>query len=52
MENKVDINVANCVCVIKVTGIHKRPDDSHELLHMAGSVAKKHGCSRFMFDMR
>jgi hypothetical protein len=52
MERKVDVNVASGICVIKVTGTHRRPDDSHELLHIAGLIAKEHGCSRFLFDMR
>ena len=38
--------------MIKVTGTHRRPQDSHELLRIAGSNAKKHKCSHFLFDMR
>jgi hypothetical protein len=40
------------VCTIAVTGPHKRPDDSHELLCVAAAAAEEHGCSRFSFDMR
>jgi hypothetical protein len=40
------------VCVITGTGMLKRPQDSLELLRIAGAYAVKHHCSRFLFDMR
>ena len=52
MEKKVDIDVNSGLCVIKVTGILKRPQDSHELLRIAGVAAKEHGCTHFLFDIR
>jgi len=40
------------VCVINVSGIHKRPEDSQALLRIAGAFAQAHRCSSFLFDMR
>ena len=52
MEKKVDFDGTSGICVITVTGTHKRSEDSYELLRIAGAAAKEHGCSRFLFDMR
>jgi hypothetical protein len=52
MKYTVEFDISSGVCVIQVSGVHKRPGDSHELLRIAGAVAEEYGCSRFMFDMR
>ena len=52
MEYTVEHDTSSGVCVIHVSGIHKRPEDSHKLLRIASACAEEYGCSRFMFDMR
>ena len=52
MKYTIEFDVNSGVCMIQVSGIHKRPEDSHELLRIAGAFAAEHSCSRFMFDMR
>jgi len=52
MEYKVEYDNNSGVCVVQVSGIHKRPQDSQELLRIAGTCAAEHGYSRFLFDMR
>jgi hypothetical protein len=52
MEHTVQLDPALGACVITVTGTHRRPQDSLELLRIAGRQAQEQGCSRFLFDMR
>lgn len=52
MNYRVDFDGDSGVCMIRVVGTHKRPDESHALLRIAGDVAAKQACSRFLFDMR
>ena len=52
MKRTIEFDDNAGICVIKVSGIHKRPEDSLELLRFAGDFAREHDCSRFMFDMR
>jgi hypothetical protein len=52
MEYKVEYDINSDVCVVQVSGVHKRPQESQELLRIAGTFAAEHGCSRFLFDMR
>jgi hypothetical protein len=52
MEYTVEYDTSSGVCVIRVSGTHKRPEDSYKLLRIAGAYAEEYGCSRFMFDMR
>lgn len=52
MEYTSEFNISLGVCVIKVAGVHRRPEDSHELLRVASTFAAEHGCGRFLFDMR
>jgi len=52
MEHTVQHDVDLDACVVKVSGIHKRPEDSLELLRIAGTYAVEHSCTRFLFDMR
>jgi hypothetical protein len=52
MEYSIEHDSKTNVCIIQVSGSHKRPQDSQELLRIAGAFAAKHKCSRFLFDMR
>jgi len=52
MEHTIDININDDICTIKVSGMHKRPDDSFKLLSIAGQTNKENGCTSFIFDMR
>jgi hypothetical protein len=52
MEYTVEYDTSSGVCVIRVSGTHKRPEDSHKLLRIASACAKENGCSRFLFDVR
>jgi len=52
MEYKVEYDINSGVCVVQVSGVHERPQDTQELFRIAGTVAAEHGCSRFLFDMR
>ena len=47
MEYKVEYDNNSGVCVVQVSGIHKRPQDLQELLRIAGTCAAEHGYSRF-----
>jgi hypothetical protein len=38
-------------CVIRVSGEHRRPDDSITLQKLASDIRSKDGCNRFLFDM-
>jgi hypothetical protein len=40
------------ICTVTVTGRIKRPDDSVALQKLAPILRDKHGCSKFVFDMR
>jgi hypothetical protein len=52
MKYKVEYDINSSVCVVRVSGVYQRPQDSQELLRIAGAFAAEHGCSRFLFDMR
>ena len=40
------------VCIVRVSGEHKRPDDSKTLQIFARDFREEHRCSRYLFDMR
>jgi hypothetical protein len=52
MKHTIECDISSGVCAIRVTGPHKRPEDSHELLRIAAATAEVYGCSHFLFDMR
>lgn len=52
MEYKVEHDINSDVYVVRISGIHKRPQDSHKLLRFVGTIAAEHECSKFLFDMR
>lgn len=52
MKYSVHFDEDTGVCLIRVTGPHRRPEDSYELLRIGAAAAKEHGGSRYIFDMR
>ena len=40
------------ICMIHVSGINKRPDDSIILQNVVRDIRSKTGCRKFLFDMR
>lgn len=52
MKYSIKQRSSDDICVIRVEGEHRRPDDSMQLQDVARSYRQKHGCSRFLFDMR
>lgn len=51
MEYTVEYDEANGICTVRVTGKHKRPDDSLALQRFARDFDDERGCKRFLFDM-
>jgi len=40
------------ICIVKVTGQHKRPQDSLVLQQLARKMGEESRCQKFLFDMR
>lgn len=51
MEYTTEFNETNGICTVRVTGIHKRPDDSLTLQQFARDFGDERGCQLFLFDM-
>ncbi|WP_455198858.1 hypothetical protein [Kaarinaea lacus] len=51
MEYTSGFNEKNGICIVRVKGKLKRPDDSFELQHFSRNFGKSHGCNHFLFDM-
>lgn len=51
MEYKYDYDRNSGICTVKVTGEHRRPDDTILLQQFARDFGNEHGCERFLFDM-
>jgi len=51
MEYTTEFNETDGICTVRVTGIHKRPDDSVILQQFARDFGDERGCQRFLFDM-
>lgn len=51
MKYTFKFNEAKGICMVHVTGQHKRPDDSMALQKLARDLGNEHGCQRFLFDM-
>lgn len=51
MEYTTEFNDTKEICTVRVTGRHKRPDDSMLLQQLALDIGDEHGCQRFLFDM-
>ena len=52
MKYNLDHNKDMDICIIRVWGAHKRPDDSMELQGVARDYKAENGCSKYLFDMR
>jgi hypothetical protein len=52
MKYSLDHNKNMDICIIRVWGAHKRPDDSMELQRVASDFKAENGCSKYLFDMR
>ena len=51
MEYTTEFDLTGEVCTVRVTGRHKRPQDSLVLQQLARDIGEKRGCQRFLFDM-
>ena len=51
MEYTTEFDEASGICIVRVTGVHRRPDDSIVLQQFAREFGKDRGCFRFLFDM-
>ena len=52
MKYDVDHCADSGICIVTVSGEHKRPEDSKILQQVALDYCTKQQCSRFLFDMR
>lgn len=52
MEYTIEHEQPYAVCVVRVTGEHKRPGDSIVLQEVARKIRSETGCKRFLYDMR
>lgn len=51
MEYTIDFDESRGICTVRVTGRHKRPQDSLVLQQLAREYGDKYGCQKFLFDM-
>ena len=51
MEYTIEFDEANGICIIRVTGKHRRPKDSMALQELARDFINERGCFRFLIDM-
>ena len=51
MEYTIDFDISRGICAVRVTGIHKCPQDSLVLQQLSREYADKYGCQKFLFDM-
>ena len=40
------------ICIVRVSGENRRPDDSKVLQKVANDIRSKSGCTRFLYDMQ
>ena len=52
MEYTIDFDISRGICTVRVTGLHKRPQDSLVLQQLSREYGDKYGCRKFLFDMR
>jgi hypothetical protein len=52
MEYTTEFDEVNEICIIRVKGELRRPDDSLTLQKFVFDYHKEKGCSRFLIDMR
>ena len=51
MEYTTEFDEVNNICIVHVTGEHRRPRDSLVLQQLARDIGDTRGCQRFLFDM-
>jgi hypothetical protein len=51
MEYTTEFDEATGICTVRVTGRHKRPDDSMVLQRLQRDISDERGYQRFLFDM-
>ena len=51
MKYTAEFDETSGICTVRVTGRHKRPDDSFVLQQFARDFGNDQGCQRFLFDM-
>ena len=51
MEYTIDFDINRGICAVRVTGLHKRPQDSLVLQQLSREYGDKYGCQKFLFDM-
>ncbi len=52
MEYTTEFDEVNKICIISVTGQHRRPDDSIAIQKFVRDYHNEKGCNRFLIDMR
>ena len=52
MEYTIEHEKPHGVCVVRVSGEHRRPEDSIVLQEVARNIRSESGCKRFLYDMR
>ena len=52
MDYTTEFDETSGICIVKVTGQHKRPQDSMVLQQLARKISEQLGCHKFLFDMR
>ena len=52
MEYTTEFDEAEEICIVRVKGQHKRPEDSLILQQLARDIEDEQGYQRFLFDMR
>jgi len=52
MKYSFEHNEGMDACIVRVSGVHKRPDDSTELQKMVRDYKAENGCSKYLLDMR
>jgi hypothetical protein len=51
MKYTAEYDETNAICIVRVSGQNKRPEDSMILQRFAGEFRAENGCNRFLFDM-
>lgn len=51
MDYTTEFDETREICTVRVTGRHRRPQDSLTLQQVARDFGDELGCSRFLFDM-
>ena len=52
MKYTIEQDRSKGICVIRISGEHKRPEDSFVLQGIALDIRRQTGCTSFLYDMR